>query len=312
VSVEDELARYAQTEDSVITIGVFDGVHLGHKQLISELIKQAKQKKSLSGVVTFRQHPEDLLSAGKKLPFLTDITTRTSLLKEAGVDFVVPLTFSTDLAQMDAKAFMKLLQDNLKMRGLVIGPDFALGKDRKGDIEALAKLGKEMNFSVTVVPPLTLNGETVSSTAIRQALANGDMEKYKKLTGRSFSLHGKVVTGEGRGEGLGFPTANLEVSKGQAIPPDGVYCGLAYIDGNTLPTMTNIGYNPTFGNDERTIESFIIDYSGDLYGHKISVDFISRLRDEIKFKNINELKRQVANDVKRGKEILGPALAQKQ
>ena len=124
------------------------------------------------------------------------------------------------------------------------------------------------------------------------------------MTGRYFSLHGKVVTGSHRGGGLGFPTANLDISKGHAIPPDGVYCGLAYINGKTYQTMTNIGENPTFGDNERTVESFLIDYKGDLYGHALSVDFVSKLRDEKKFKNIDELKKQVASDVKRGKEIL--------
>jgi riboflavin kinase/FMN adenylyltransferase len=304
VAVEGELAKFTPEKDSILTIGVFDGVHLGHKTLISELTKQAKQKKYCSGVVTFRQHPEDVLSTDKKLPFLTDIATRTSLLKEAGADFVAPLTFSNDLANLDAQSFIALLQKHLKMRGLIIGPDFALGKERKGDIASLTKLGKEMGFTVKVVPPLVINGETVSSTAIRQALAEGNMEKYRALTGRPFSLHGKVVSGAGRGGGLGFPTANLDVSKGQAIPPDGVYCGLARINGNNFQTMTNIGKNPTFGKNERTIESFLLNYHGDLYGYELTVDFVSRLRDEKKFTDINELKKQVADDVKQGKAIL--------
>jgi riboflavin kinase / FMN adenylyltransferase len=304
VPVEDELAKFVPEKDSVITIGVFDGVHLGHKQLISELTRQAIEKKTLAGVVTFRQHPEGVITAGKKLPFLTDMATRVSLLKDAGVDYVVPLTFSKDLALLEARSFVELLQKYLKMRGLIIGPDFALGKDRAGDLGLLKNLGKEMGFSVTMVPPLQINGEVVSSTAIRQALADGDMGKYKIMTGRSFQLHGKVVTGQGRGGGLGFPTANLDVSKGQAIPPDGVYCGLAHINGQTYDTMTNVGTNPTFGENERTVESFLLDYDGDLYGHKLSVDFISRLRDEKKFSNINELKKQVAEDIKHGKEIL--------
>ncbi|OGN99553.1 MAG: riboflavin biosynthesis protein RibF [Chloroflexi bacterium RBG_13_52_12] len=311
MTVEEELAKFT-AEDSVLTIGVFDGVHLGHRHLISELLNQAKQKKVLSGVVTFLQHPEDLLTSGKKLPFLTDITTRINLLKEAGVDFVVTLTFTSQMARLDARVFVELLQKYLKMRGMVIGPDFALGKERQGDIDTLQRLGQEMNFSVTVVPPLKINGEVVSSTAIRQALADGDMEKYARLTGHSFSLHGRVVTGAGRGEGLGFPTANLDVSSGQAVPPDGVYAGLAHINGRVYQTMTNIGRNPTFGKNERTVESFLLEYHGDLYGHELSVDFISRLRDEKKFINIEELKKQVAEDVRRGKILLDSTGVNKQ
>jgi riboflavin kinase/FMN adenylyltransferase len=307
VAVEDELARFTPEKDSVLTIGVFDGVHLGHKQLITELTKQANQGNLLSGVVTFRQHPEDVLSTGKKLPFLTDIATRISLLRDAGADFVVPLTFSPELAGMEAKTFMALLQKHLKMRSLIIGPDFALGKGRKGDIQSLTELGKKKGFSVTVVPPLKITGDVVSSTAIRQAMADGNMEKYRTLTGRPFSLHGKVVSGAGRGGGLGFPTANLDIKKGQAIPPDGVYCGVAHINGSNFQTMTNIGRNPTFGENERTVESFILNYHGDLYGHELTVDFVSRLRDEKKFSSIDELKKQVAEDVKRGKAILNTA-----
>ncbi len=308
---EEELARVSPTGDTLLTIGVFDGVHLGHKRLINELQTQARQKSLIPGLVTFHQHPEDLISPGKKLPFLTDIKTRIILLKAEGISIVVPLSFTAQLARLDARDFIELLQKYMRMRGLVIGPDFALGKNRQGNIDFLVKLGKEKNFSVTVVPPLMVDGEVVSSTAIRQALAGGNMEKYRKLTGRSFCLRGKVVSGSGRGEGLGFPTANLNVSNGQAIPPDGVYAGLAYIDGRVYQAMTNIGENPTFGKNERTIESFLLDYHGDLYGNELSVDFVSRLRDEKKFNNIDELKKQMAEDVRLGKAILNSAAAQK-
>jgi len=311
VLVEEELARFSSQQESVLTIGVFDGVHLGHRHLIAELLNQAKHKKMLAGVVTFRQHPEDLLSSGKKLPFITDIETRIKLLEEAGVDFVVPLSFDTQLANLDARLFTGLLQKYLKMRGLVVGSDFALGKARQGDISTLKKLGRELDFTITIVPPLKLNGEVVSSTAIRQALADGDMQKYHRLTGHPFSLHGRVVTGTHRGEELGFPTANLDIKSGQAIPPDGVYAGLAHINGKVHQAMTNIGRNPTFGKNERTVESFLLDYSGDLYGHELSVDFVARLRNEIKFKSAEELQKQVTEDVRQGKIILNAASANK-
>lgn len=303
--VEEELASFSPERDTVLTVGVFDGVHLGHKHLISELLKQAGQRGLLAGVVTFRQHPEDLLSSEKKLPFLTDIKTRIRLLQNEGVDVIVPLSFTKDLARLDARRFVTLLQKHLRMRGLVLGPDFALGKGREGDTGALRRLGKEMDFSVTVVPPLELNGEVVSSTTIRKAMAEGNMKKVRDLTGRYFSLHGKVVAGAGRGEGLGFPTANLDVNSGQALPPDGVYAGLAHINGKVYRSMTNIGKDPTFGGTERTIESYLLDYSGDLYGHELRVDFVAKLRDEKKFATVEDLKKQVAEDVRQGKNILG-------
>lgn len=302
--VEEELAGFSPDKDTFITIGVFDGVHLGHKRLISELLDKAVKRGYLSGVVTFRQHPEDLFSKVTKLPFLTDIDTRTTLLKKAGVDIIVPLSFTMELANLEARIFIGLLQKHLRMRGLVIGPDFALGRNRKGDTTALMELGKEMDFDVTVVPPLVIDNEIVSSTVIRKAMADGDMEKYRKFTGRSFNLHGKVVAGSGRGGGLGFPTANLNVSDGQAVPPDGVYAGWAHINGEVYQSMTNVGLCPTFGDTGRTVEAYLLDYSGDLYGHELTVDFIAKLRDEKKFASEDELKAQVAKDVEKGKEIL--------
>ncbi len=302
--VEDELAGFSPQRDTALTIGVFDGVHLGHKKLIAELLKQAAQHDRLSGVVTFRQHPEEVLSPKKNLPFLTDIETRVSLLEKEGVDFIVPLSFTKELAELGARNFIGLVQKQLKMRGLVIGSDFALGKGREGNPEALEKLGREMGFSVTVVPPLMIDGEVVSSTTIRKAMAAGDMKKVRNLSDRYFRLHGKVITGTGRGETLGFPTANLNVNSGQALPPDGVYAGQARINGKLYHTMTNVGRNPTFGKNERTVEAYLVDYSGDLYGQDLTVDFVARIRDEKKFHNVEDLKKQVAEDVRQGKEIL--------
>ncbi len=304
VLVEEELAQFSPSGETLLTIGVFDGVHLGHKHLIDELVKQAHDKGLIAGVVTFRQHPEDLLSSGEMLPFLTDVTTRIDLLREEGVDIIVPLSFTSELAGLGAGQFTGLLRKHLKMQGLVIGPDFALGKNREGNIATLQRLGKETGFSVAIVPPLTINGEVVSSTAIRRALAKGDMKKYRELSGHPFSLRGKVVTGAGRGMGLGFPTANLEVSTGQALPADGVYASLAHINGKIYRSMTNIGKDPTFGTNERTIESYLVEYHGDLYGTELLVDIVARLRAEKKFANTEELKKQLAEDVRQGNIIL--------
>jgi riboflavin kinase/FMN adenylyltransferase len=301
---EEELASFSPKKDTLLTIGVFDGVHRGHQRLIAELIKQAVRKNWLAGVITFRQHPEDILTPGKTLPFLTDIETRIKLLRNEGVNFIVPLSFTARLAELGACQFISLLQKHLKMRGLVIGPDFALGKRRTGDINTLKKLSTGMGFSLTIVPPLKINGEIVSSTTIRKAMADGDMKKVRELTGHYFSLYGRVVAGAGRGESLGFPTANLDVNSGQALPPDGVYTGLARVNGKVYQSMTNIGKNPTFGNSKRTIETFLLDYRGDLYGRELSVEFVARLRDEKKFNNAGDLKKQLAEDVERGRIIL--------
>jgi riboflavin kinase/FMN adenylyltransferase len=304
MQVEKELARFSPDKDMLLTIGVFDGVHLGHKYLISRLKELARQQGWLSGVVTFRPHPQEVLSHQAKLPFLTSLEQRINLLKNEGVDAIISLSFSTELARLSSRQFLGLLEKYLRMRGIVIGPDFALGRHREGDTETLRQLGQEMGFSVTAVPPVIIDGEVVSSTAIRNAIAQGDMKRVQKLAGRPFRLHGRVVSGAKRGTRLGFPTANLGTDPEQALPADGVYVSQAHIDDQTYPSMTNIGKNPTFGGSERTVEIYLLDYHHKLYGRELTVDIIERLRGEIKFNTPEELKKQIAEDVEQGKAIL--------
>jgi riboflavin kinase/FMN adenylyltransferase len=305
MSVEEELARLSPDKDMLLAIGVFDGVHLGHKYLISQLIKQARQQSLLSVVVTFRQHPQEVLPPQSKLPFLTDLAERSNLLKNEGIEAIIPLSFTDELAQLTARQFVSLLKKYLRMRGLVIGPDFALGRNREGNADTLRVLGQEMDFTVTVVPPVMINGEAVSSTAIREALASGDMKKVQGLAGRPFSLHGQVVTGTGRGIKLGFPTANLDIDLEQAVPVDGVYATWAYISGKAYPSMAYIGKKPTFGGSERKVEVYVPDYHDDLCGHELKIDIVERLRGEERFNTAEELKKQITEDVKQGKAILG-------
>jgi riboflavin kinase/FMN adenylyltransferase len=304
MQVEAELAKFAPKKGMLLTIGVFDGVHLGHRHLIARLTELARKQGLVSGVITFRRHPNEVLAPERKQPFLTDIERRTELLKEAGIDEVIPLSFTPELAALSPKQFLQLLKKHLKMRGLVVGPDFALGKNREGDTGLLRKLGEEMGFSLTVVPPLKVDGAVVSSTAIRKALAEGDMRRAQKLMGRPFRLHGPVIVGDKRGAELGFPTANIDADREQALPADGVYTSRAFIDSRAYPAMTNIGLHPTFGGDKRLVEVYLMDYRGDLYGQELSVEIIERLRDEIRFDSPEELKKQIAEDVKRGKARL--------
>jgi len=304
MSVEEELANFLPKKDMLLTIGVFDGVHLGHKYLISQLIKHAKQQDLLSGVVTFYQHPEGILSPQTRLPFLTNLKERVCLLKNEGVEDIIILSFTSELAGLSAPQFLSLLKRYLRMRGLVIGPDFTLGRNREGNVDKLRTLGQDMGFTVTVVSPVTINDEVVSSTAIRQALADGDMKRVLNLSGRPYSLTAPVVPGEGRGVELGFPTANLGVDSAQALPADGIYATWAYIGDDCYPSVTSIGKRPTFGGSERTIEVYIVGYNGDLYGCNLKIDVIERLRDEKRFDTAQELTEQIAEDVKQGKAIL--------
>ena len=311
MQVEKELAKLSPEKDMLLTIGVFDGVHRGHKHLLSQLTEQARQQNLLSGVVTFRQHPQKMLSPQTRLPFLTDLTQRTGLLKNEGVDMVVPLSFTSELAQLSASQFVSLLKRYLRMRRLLIGPDFALGKNREGDFDTLRALGEEMNFSVTIIPPLTINGEVVSSTAIRQALADGDMKRVTNLIGRPFRLQGQVITGTGRGLELGFPTANLKIDPKQALPAEGVYATRTYLDDKAYPSVTNIGRCPTFDDNECSIEVHLLDYHDNLYQRELTVDIVERLRDEKRFDSVEELKNQIAADIEQGRAILSPAAGSK-
>jgi len=304
VLVEEELAGLSPKKDMLLTIGVFDGVHLGHKYLLSQLMERARRQDLLSGVVTFRRHPQEVLSSRTRLPFLTDITERANLLKNEGIDAIIILSFTRELAQLSASQFVGLLKKYLRMRGLVVGPDFTLGRNRDGNIDNLRTLGQDMNFTVTVIPPIMINGEVVSSTTIRNALANGDMKKVLNLAGRPFSLSGHVTSGAGRGLELGFPTANLDIVPQQALPADGVYATWAHINGKTYQSMTNVGKQPTFGSNRRTVEVYILDYQSDLYGHELKIDIMAKVRSEQCFSSVDDLKKQITEDIKQGRAIL--------
>jgi len=306
MQVEKELAKLKPEKDTLLTIGVFDGVHLGHKYLLSQLTKQAKEQDLLSGVVTFNRHPHEVLAPQTKLPFLTDLAQRINLLKNEGVEAIFTLSFTSELAQLSARQFASLLKKYLRMRGMVIGPDFALGQTREGNVDILRTLGQDMGFSITVIPPVMIDGEVVSSTAIRNALANGDMKRVLNLVGHPFSLNGRVTKGAGRGVELGFPTANLDIDPGQALPADGVYATWTDIDGQAYQSMTNIGRQPTFGGSQRVVEVYILDYHSNLYGRELKIDIMERLRGEKQFDTAEELKKQITEDINQGRAILRP------
>jgi riboflavin kinase/FMN adenylyltransferase len=310
VQVEKELARVRPQQEMLLSIGVFDGVHLGHQQLLTHLRDEARSKNWLSGVVTFKSHPEIVLAGENKLLWLNDLETRISLLRNLGIDIVVALPFSSELSRLTARRFVQLLKQHLKMRGLIIGPDFALGRNREGDAEKLRILGEEMGFSVEVIPAVVIDGYVVSSSAIRQALAEGDMKKVEKLIGRLFSLSGQVVSGDRRGRNLGFPTANLDLKPEQALPGDGVYATITHTDDDSLPSVTNIGVRPTFGGRKRLAETYILDFEGDLLGQKLTVDLVDKLRDEERFDTVEELKDQMVKDVEQARQILNERMRQ--
>jgi len=304
MSVLHNLPETKLKSETAVTIGVFDGVHLGHRSLLKRLITEARINGWRSVVLTFKSHPEIILNSGRQLPWLDDIANRIKLLEDFGVDLIVVIDFTPELRKLDAQDFIKLLRDRLNLRSLIIGPDFAMGKDRRGNIEKLSSLGEQMSFTVESVPPFILNGETVSSSLIRQVLAQGNMKKVTRLLGRYFSYSGQVTTGDRRGRTLGFPTANLEIKPGLAIPPDGIYATLTYLNDEAIPSVTNIGVRPTFDGKEHLIETHLINFKDNLMRKKLRIDFVDKLRDEKHFSSAEELKEQMGKDVELAKTRL--------
>jgi riboflavin kinase/FMN adenylyltransferase len=308
MEIEQELANIAPQEETLLTIGVFDGVHAGHRYLLEKLQQRAAEKNLLSGVVTFSPHPQSVLYPHNQLPWLSSLDDRVTALEDLGVKIIAVLTFTPRIAQLSARDFISLLKKYLEMRGIVVGPDFALGQGQQGNIDLLRALGREMEFSVEVIPSYTINGEIVSSTLIRRVLAQGDMRKVERLMGRYFQLGGKVITSDKRGRVLGFPTANLDIRPQQALPANGIYATVAQVDGKQFSSATNIGIRPTFGEGGKTVETHLLNYKGDLYGKDMRLEFVRKLRDEQRFPSSKELKAQIEKDVREIETILAKDL----
>ena len=295
---------YQEGTETLFTLGVFDGVHIGHRFLIEKLSRHAKKRHLSSGIITFDPAPQSILQPSTNIFWLSDLKNKVMALKNLGIDVIVVLSFTQALSQFSAQEFISFLVKSLKMRGIMIGPDFTLGRNHEGNAQTLRLLGLQMAFSVEVVAPFTLNGETVSSTLIRRVLTQGDMKKVEMLMGRYFQLGGKVITSNKRGRVLGFPTANLDIRPQQALPGNGIYATIAQIDGKQFSSATNIGIRPTFGEGEKTVETHLLNYKGDLYGKDIRLEFVQKLRDEQRFPSSEELKAQIEKDVREVEAIL--------
>jgi riboflavin kinase / FMN adenylyltransferase len=304
ISLADELAAVAPERDTALTVGVFDGVHRGHRHLLAWLKDRAAARGLASGVITLHPHPALVLNPRAPVVYLTTLEERVELLRAGGVDFVLPVTFTPEVARLSARDFVGLLIERLRMRFFLVGPDFALGRDRQGSAEVLSQLGSEMGFEVELAAPLVESGRVVSSSAVRDALAAGEVEAVSSLLGRPFSLHGPVVRGVERGKVMGFPTANIAVGPGMALPAFGVYATRAYVAGVARSSVTNIGRRPTFDDGERTVEVYIMDFDADIYGRELRIDVLKRLREETRFSDPQELVEQIRRDVVDAREYL--------
>lgn len=303
-----DLAAVHLDQPSIVTIGVFDGVHRGHRTLIGDLVAEARQRGRLAVALTFFPHPDVFLQKLTVRYYLTTPEERADLLLAAGIDYVVTLPFNADLRQIRAADFVQGMIDHLRLESLWVGADFALGYKREGDVQFLRAAGETRGFSVHVVDLLSGSAGTISSTAIRDALAGGQVEAAADLLGRAYAVRGEVVHGQARGRTIGFPTANIAVWDQQVIPANGVYAGWALLEGETTryPAVTNIGLRPTFDGQGVTVEAHLLDFERDIYGRALTFTFEHHLRHEQKFSGIDALIAQIGADAAAARRLLTP------
>jgi riboflavin kinase/FMN adenylyltransferase len=283
---------------TVLTIGKFNGMHLGHMYLLKQVVTRARQLDAHSAALTFDPHPTLVLQPQHQRVYLTPESECLHLIKAAEIQHLIVLPFNQELARWTAEEFMSRVCQHINLHELWVGPDFRLGHRAHGDIHVLRELGKRLRFSVHPVAPLEIDGAPVSATRIRELLHAGHVAEVPKLLGRSFVLQGPVVQGDQRGRTIGFPTANIAVGEHHVIPADGVYtCQVKLPNGSEQPAVTNIGVRPTFGTLTRTVEAHLLDWSGDLYGQVVQVAFLQRIRGERKFDGLAALQAQIEQDI---------------
>jgi len=292
------------TVASAVTVGVFDGVHLGHQAILAELT--ARAGKLTSAVVTFDPHPRAIITPGAAPRLITTLGRRIELIGEAGIGQIAVVPFGDRIRNLTPDEFCReVLADGLRARLVVVGEDFHFGRDRSGSVEVLRRLGDHFGFEVDVIDLLSGNTGVVSSTLARSAIAEGRMQAAAEILGRPFELTGLVVEGEHRGQQLGFPTANLAVPPELVFPGRGVYAAEAVLEAKRLPAVVNVGVRPTFAETAETVEAHILDFERSLYGTRLGLEFVSRLRDEMKFASAAELASQIAIDIKKARKLLG-------
>ena len=302
------LDQIKYNERSVLTVGTFDGVHVGHQKIIAYLIERARQKEGVSVAVSFDPHPREII-AGHPVALLSTIEERAEALAALGLDRFIVIPFTQTFAELSAASFvLDVLKDKIGLREIVIGYDHGFGKGRKGDSVLLRELGVAHGFDVDIIPAKILEKDVVSSTRIREVIATqGDVGMAQKLLGRPYGLSGVVIAGDGRGRQIGYPTANVQVANTRkVIPKDGVYA--VRVRTEEEPTilfgMMNIGMRPTFDGREKRLEVHLFDFHASLYGRTLTVDFVRRIRDEQKFSSIDALTQQLSRDKVRCRAIL--------
>jgi riboflavin kinase/FMN adenylyltransferase len=294
-------------EGTVVTVGSFDGVHVGHQGVLAEVARRARASHRASVLVTFEPHPLAVVNPQAAPPLLTTAWERREILAQLPLDYALFLRFDRRLAGLSPEEFVReVLLARCGVKELVFGYDHGFGRGRSGDVETLRRLGAELGFAVDAVPPVDVGGEPISSGRIRRAVAGGDLRTAARLLGRPYRVTGKVVPGEHRGRLLGVPTINLgEVPAEKLLPPDGVYAVWVEWRGGRVGGMMNQGGKPTFGDGRRSLEAHLFGFEGDLYGEWVAVEWVERLRDVRRFGSADELQDQLARDNARARAVLG-------
>lgn len=289
--------RYA----TAVALGNFDGIHVGHQHLLNDNIKNAKCKKLIPSVLIFRNHTKTILKDEKnsEIDIITTYEQKMKILEELGIEIAYVMDFNEDLMRLSPDMFIDdIVLGKLNARLVTVGFDYRFGYRAKGNSEYLKEYGKKNGFEVNVIDPVYVDNEVVSSTSIRNFIRSGDIKKANRFLGRNFSLMGTVIRGRRRGRELGFPTANIHLSDRYVIPKTGVYKTFTTIDNKKFLSLTNIGYNPTFDEKELKIETYILDFTGDIYGQTIEVEFTGFIRGDVKFNTVEELKEQMYKDLR--------------
>ena len=288
----------------VVTLGNFDGVHIGHLILFKKAAELAKEKQGTSIAFTFEPHPLKIIAPEKVPPLLTHFHKKMELVETCNIDCVICADFTRKFSDQRPRDFSKnILKEKIGAKEVVVGFDYAFGRGREGTIPYLKKMGEEFGFIVHVVNPIQLDGMTVSSSHVREVIESGNMESARNFLGRYYSIVGPVVSGYKTGQAIGFPTANIDTSKVQ-IPRTGVYAVRMIYQNNTYNAVANIGFNPTFNRDRLSVEIHIFDFNQVIYGKEIEVEFVSRIRSETAFKSKEELVDQIKKDISKAKILL--------
>lgn len=301
--IDDIRANDSPYPNLALTIGSFDGVHLGHRAILDAVVRRARAMNGTAAVLTLRPHPREFFSPAHAPSLLTHDAKKYALFETAGIDAVLVLRFNAEAAALEPEQFVEeIIVGRCHAKAVVVGHDFRFGHKARGSFNLLRALAPQYNLSVEQVPPLLMDGERVSSTLIRERLLIGDLEKAEVFLGRPYSLVGIVVPGRRIGSKLGFPTANIQPHH-SAIPAQGVYVCEALVDGARYAAAVNIGIAPTIRNEDPTIEAYLLDFDGDLYGREIELVFRKHLRDEIRFPNVEELVAQIEKDIAATREF---------